>query len=236
MIFPGVLAGLAAKGYVVASVNYRLSAEAPFPAAVQDVKSAIRWLRAHANDYGIDTTRVAVWGEEAGGQIAALVGTSCGVSVLEPADSPPDNMPSDCVEAVIDWSGISDLASLAQGDVNLPADGKTPQGAYLGCEPAQCAPGVARAASPIAYIGPNTPPFLIQHDAHKTVPLAQSQKMFDALRVAHLTVDYGTYSAGEADVGKRSLDKIAEFLERTFPKKPAAVKAPPRKTGGGLPY
>ena len=85
--FPGVLAALAAKGYVVASVNYRLSGEAHFPAALQDVKAAIRWLRAHADEYGIDTSRVAVWGEEAGGQLAALAGTSCGVAALEPPNS-----------------------------------------------------------------------------------------------------------------------------------------------------
>jgi acetyl esterase/lipase len=79
---PGMLASLAAKDYVVASVNYRLAGEAHFPAAVQDVKSAVRWLRTHASEYDIDTTRVMVWGAEAGGQIASLAGTSCGVNVL----------------------------------------------------------------------------------------------------------------------------------------------------------
>src|ERR1700678_3930246 len=75
---PGLLASLAAKDYVVASVNYRLAGEAHFPAAVPDAKSAVRWLRTHSSEYDIDTTRVMVWGAEAGGQIASLVGTSCG--------------------------------------------------------------------------------------------------------------------------------------------------------------
>ena len=226
--FPSVLADFAAKGYVVASVNYRFSSEAKYPAAVQDVKAAVRWLRAHAGDYNIDTTRVAIWGEEAGGQIAALIGTSCGVSVLEPNDGVTNNTPSDCVEAVIDWHGITDLGSLG-------GQAPTPAGLYLGCEPAKCDPGVVHVTSPIAYIGPNTPPFLIQHGVHNPVPLAQSQKLFDALRIAHVPVDYVTYAEGEKDVAKRGLDKVADFLSQTFPKKPMNKK-PPRITSKALPY
>jgi acetyl esterase/lipase len=75
--FPAVLADLASRGYVVASLNYRLGSEAKFPAATQDVDAAIRWLKAHAADYGIDKTRVAIWGGSAGGQLAALAATDC---------------------------------------------------------------------------------------------------------------------------------------------------------------
>jgi acetyl esterase/lipase len=233
--FPGVLTALAAKGYVAASVNYRLSGEAHFPGALQDVKAAIRWLRTHAADYNIDTTRVAVWGEEAGGQIAALVGTSCGVAALEPAGDPGPNPASDCVQAVIDWHGISDLASLAQGDAGLPAAGPTPEGAYLGCEPSQCAAGVVHATSPMAYINSNTPPFLLQHGAHKTVPLAQSQKLYDALQTAHIPSELVVYADGDPDVAKKTIDKIEDFLARTFPAKPMDKKAP-RRTSKPLPY
>jgi acetyl esterase/lipase len=226
--FPGVLADFAAKGYVVVSVNYRFSSEARYPAAVQDVKAAIRWLRAHAADYDIDTTRVAIWGEEAGGQIAALMGTSCGVAVLEPNDGVTNNTPSDCVQAVIDWHGIVDLGSLG-------GQPPTPAGLYLGCEPAQCEAGVLHVANPIAYIGPNTPPFLIQHGVHNAVPLAQSQKLYDALRAAHVPVDYVTYADSEKDVAKRGLDKVADFLGQNFPRKPMNKK-PPRVTSKALPY
>jgi acetyl esterase/lipase len=85
--WPNVLASLAARGYVIASVEYRLSSEARFPAAVQDVKAAIRWLRAHAEQYGIDKRRVLIWGASAGGQLAALTATSCDVAALEPTDA-----------------------------------------------------------------------------------------------------------------------------------------------------
>ena len=87
--WPGVLASLAAKGYVVASLEYRLSGEAPFPAAIQDVKAAIRWLRARAPQYGIDRQRAIVWGGSAGGQLAALAATSCGAAALRPVTERP---------------------------------------------------------------------------------------------------------------------------------------------------
>ena len=86
--WPTVLASLAARGYVVASVEYRLSSEARFPAAEQDVKAAIRWLRSKASTYGIDKSRGLVWGASAGGQLAALTATSCGVAKLEPVGAP----------------------------------------------------------------------------------------------------------------------------------------------------
>ena len=174
---PAALASLAAQNYVVVSLDYRLSAEAHFPAPVQDVKSAVRWLRANAQDYGIDTTRIAIWGTEAGGHLAALTGTSCGVAVLEPSGANDDKQASDCVNAVIAWDAITDLAGLAT-DRGGDAAAATAEGAFLGCEPAQCAPGLVRTASPLAYIGPNSPPFLIQQGLDKTVPSAQTQKLY----------------------------------------------------------
>ena len=113
--WPGVLASLAARGYVVASLDYRLSGEAPFPAAEQDVKAAIRWLRANAAKYGIDPQRGLIWGASAGGHLAALAATSCGVAALEPevgrggrgrAPAPAESQPSDCVQAWVTWYGI----------------------------------------------------------------------------------------------------------------------------------
>src|SRR5262245_5721896 len=80
--FPSVLASVAARGYVVASVNYRLAGEARFPGAVQDVEMAIQWMRTHAAEYNIDSARFVAWGSSAGGQIAALLGTACGVKLL----------------------------------------------------------------------------------------------------------------------------------------------------------
>ena len=158
--FPAQLAALAAQGYVVASVNYRLSQEAHFPAALQDVKAAIRWLRSDATARNIDITRVAVWGAAAGGQLAALTGVTCGVDRFEPPNEFGDNNPpSDCVQAVIDWYGVSDLESLEDDSgkpdssrASFTAQSTTAEGDYLGCEPADCVPGLARLASPLAFI------------------------------------------------------------------------------------
>jgi acetyl esterase/lipase len=82
--WPEVLASFAARGYVVASIHYRLSGEAPYPAAIQDAKAAVRWLRTNATTYGIDTNRFVSWGVSAGGQLAGLLATSCNVAELEP--------------------------------------------------------------------------------------------------------------------------------------------------------
>ena len=236
--FPGMLASLAAKDYVVASVNYRLAGEAHFPAAVQDVKSAIRWLRTHASEYDIDTTRVMVWGAEAGGQIASLVGTSCGVNVLEPAADAKSKAPmtSDCVQGVVDWSGPVDLASwepeAAPAALTNPS-APTPLGAYMGCEPADCAPGVIKAASPLSYLNNMTPPFLFQQGAADTlIPVAQSRALYDALQALHVPSTLVVYPEVGKDFARNSVADLAtqakviadmeDFIAKTFPPMPAA--------------
>lgn len=237
--FPSTLAALAAKGYVVASVNYRLSGEAHFPAPIQDVKSAIRWLRGHAADYNIDTTRVMAWGAEAGGQIAAMVGASCGVNALEPAADAKSKatLVSDCVQGVVDWYGPADLASWDTGGAHPSEPGApTRLGAYLGCEAADCAPGLVRAASPHSYITSLTPPFLIQHgSADRRVAPDQSQKLNDALRDQHVSSEISIYPGVEQDFGRdgvpdpaanaKALADMEDFIAKTFPPAPTSPKS-----------
>jgi len=231
--FPSVLAAVAARGYVVASVNYRLIGEARFPGPVQDVEMAIRWLRLHASDYGVDSTRFIAWGSSAGGEIASVIGTGCGVQALEPPAPAKINgpLPSVCVQGVIDWYGLIDLES-------NPADlGKTDvpgihahEDAYLGCEVPKCPSGVARSASPLAYIDSRDPPFLIQHGAADvTVSLKQSQKLYAALHAAGVPVELVVYpnvahgfarvpEGGPDDaVNSQALDRVFEFLHHYFP-------------------
>jgi acetyl esterase/lipase len=239
---PGMLAVLAAKNYVVASVNYRLAGEAHFPAATQDVKSAVRWLRTHATDYNIDTTRVMVWGQEAGGQIAALVGTSCGVNVLEPAADAASKAPmaSDCVQGVIDWAGPVDLASWEPPHADAGAP--TPLGAYMGCEPVDCAPGAIKAASPLSYLETMSPAFLIQQGATDAlVPVTQSRALYDALQTLHVPSALVVYPEvgenftrnGTADPATQAklMSDMEDFITKTFP--PIAIakadKAPAPK-------
>lgn len=180
--FPAVLAQLAARGFVVASVEYRLDGEAKFPAAIQDVKAAIRFLRQHAQDYGIDSAHVGIFGESAGGQLAALAATSCGVTALEPAGSEP-NDPSDCVQAAAPWYGVYDFET-----VPLPP-GSTGPAPYLGCATSQCPPDKLRFASPVAYVDAKDPPMLLIHGAADTLVAPSQTVEFDKrLRAANVPV------------------------------------------------
>lgn len=172
--FPAVLASLAARGYVVASVNYRLSGEAKFPAAADDVDAAIRWLKGHAADYGIDKSRVAVWGGSAGGQLAGLAATTCTAA--------SGGQESDCVQAAVIWYGVFDFAALPQRAA--PAGQPDAPNSYLGCRIAEC-PKVVAAASPIDHVDARTPPTLLIYGSEdKTVPPAQSRAMAAKLKAA----------------------------------------------------
>jgi acetyl esterase/lipase len=231
--FPAVLAAVAARGYVVASVNYRLIGEARFPGPVQDVEMAIRWLRMHATGYGVDPTRFVAWGSSAGGEIAAVIGTGCGVEALEPPAPPNTNgpLPSVCVQGVIDWYGLIDLESnpVDLGKPDVPGIHAT-ENAYLGCDVPNCPPGLARSASPLAYIDSKDPPFLIQHGAADvTVSPQQSQRLYAALHAAGVPAELVVYpnvahgfakvpEGGPDDaVNQRALNKVLEFLSRYFP-------------------
>jgi acetyl esterase/lipase len=246
--FPRVLAALSAQGYVVASVSYRLSGEARFPAAVQDIKAAIRWLRGHSRDFNLDPTRVAVWGDAAGGQLAALTGVTCGVAPFEPSPADNGELPSDCVQAVIDWGGATDLASLESAPANdakaTPAGFAPPPasdaGDFLGCEPARCAPMLTRLASPLAFISATSPAFLIQHGGADTqIPASQSQKLYDALRKLGASADLMIYPgvghdftrAGRPDAATLQTvqERLVAFLAQTFPAVPLGPRlAQPR--------
>ncbi len=246
--FPRELAMLAAQGYVVASVSYRLSGEARFPAAVQDVKAAIRFLRGLAGELNLDTTRVALWGDGAGGQLAALAGVTCGVATFDPQAARADTgeLPSACVQAVINWYGASDLQTLSSdGKADAKADGFQPppssdEGGYLGCEPASCPPMVARLSSPLAFITGSSPAFLIQHgETDMVIPSAQSQKLHDALRKANVPAELITYpgighnfsrnGAPDVPTQRAAMEKVVSFLSATFPVVPLGSKlAQPR--------
>lgn len=174
------------NGYAFARLNYRLSGEAIFPAAVHDVKTAVRWLRAHAEEYHLDSTKFAAWGDSAGGNLVALLGTSCGVGDLEGADLGYAEQ-SSCVQAVIDWFGATDLLQIQQGYDEINCSARKKEGflpseiMYLGGPPDQVQDKIV-AANPITYVSPDDPPFLIQHGTKDcTIPPQQSQLLYDAL-------------------------------------------------------
>lgn len=181
--WPEVLAGIAARGYIVASVDYRLSSEARFPAQVHDIRAAIRWLKSKGARWHIDGERVLLWGTSAGAQVAALAATACG----EPGELvPPAGWSAavpDCVQGLVAWYGVFDIPAIA----NLSLPGATaaelePVRRYLGCEPAAC-PELAKSASPITHVTGDTPPTLLIHgDRDHVVPVSQSHAFDAALR------------------------------------------------------
>jgi len=162
---------LAERGYAAATISYRLSGEAPYPAAVHDVKAAVRWVRAHAGAYGIDPGRIAVAGGSAGGQIAALAGATDGEPRFDP-DGGPGAVPSS-VQAIVNIDGLSDFTSEeARRHEDDPAKQPSAAGAWFGGRYAD-KPDVWRDASPVFHVGPATPPILFIGSAQRRFSLGR---------------------------------------------------------------
>lgn len=177
-------------GYALVSVGYRLSREAKFPAQIQDLKAAVRWLRSHADAYALKADSIGAWGSSAGGHLAALLGTSGEVAALAGAELGNPGV-SSRVQAVVDWYGPTDFLqmdeqTLAIGCPLFEGIGhrapNSPESRLLGY-PIGDRPDLVQAANPITYIRPDVPPFFIQHgSADCTVPYPQSLLLYDALR------------------------------------------------------
>jgi acetyl esterase/lipase len=176
-------------GFVVASADYRLSSVATFPAQLLDAKAAVRWLRGHAADYGIDPGRIYAWGDSAGGHLAALLGLTPGSTVFaEPGTDAAQGAGDDAVAGVAAWYPPTDLERMghqARPDAVASADDPGSREALLiGAQPAD-APQKAKAASPLTYVHPDAPPFLLIHGtADRFVPAAQSASLAEALERA----------------------------------------------------
>ena len=231
--FPAVLASLAARGYTVASLNYRLSSEAPFPAAIQDVKAAIKFLRSRDAEYGVDPAKALVWGGSAGGHLAALAALTCGVEELEPtaALNPSPELvrvaaQSDCVQAAVTWYGVFDLAMMPS--LNGAAGPSPTIKKFLGYQGDVGSTELLDAASPRHYIKSDSPPFLLVHGSvDKTVDPAQSTRFTDAMERAGAHADLvmipsvdhsfiGTTPEATREASLLALHRTFEFIDATF--------------------
>lgn len=211
---PNRLAWMADHGYVVASIDYRLVQEAIFPAQIHDCKAAVRFLRQHARDYGIDSDRIGVAGESAGGHLSALLGFTAGVAELEGACGSPGF--SSEAQAVCDFFSPSDFTRLEGSPAELVpyiAD-------LLGGDPRDRSE-LARLASPISHVSSDSPPTLIIHgDQDDLVPLRQSEILHHALQSAGadvelLIVENGAHGFWGTNL-RPSLEEIDEAVLKFF--------------------
>lgn len=209
-------------GFAVASINYRLSGEALFPAQIQDAKAAVRFLRANAEKYNLNPEKFAAFGASAGGTLASLLGTSCGVAELEGADLGNADQ-SSCVQAVVDWFGPVDFLQMDDQFAGTSCaqnhnDASSPESKLLGAA-VQTVPDLAKAANPITYVSDKSPAFLIQHGtADCNVPPKGSQALYDALSQAigadMVTITYieGAGHGGSEFSTEENLKIVTDFL------------------------
>lgn len=204
------------RGYAVISIGYRLSDEAKFPAAIDDVQSAIRFVRQNSEAFELDSTRFAIWGGSAGGNLAALAATK---GSIEDGSQ---------VHAAIDWFGpiqfdrMDDQFEALNLNPQLgPTKASTsPESRYIGMAVgAEEAAELIFAASPQSYITPDDPPFLIQHGtADRNIPVTQSMNFASALSsvigAENVTLDIieGAGHGGAEFETEENLNKIFEFL------------------------
>ncbi len=226
---PGTIGqALLDAGYAVVGIDYRLSGEAAFPAAVLDVRAAIRFLRANATQYQLDPNRMAAFGQSAGGNLAAMLGTT-GTSTTFDDASLGNARVSSAVQVVVTWFGPTDFGQMdaqakAQGCAasdQTHSEASSFESAYLGA-PVASAPDRVAKANPITYIAGQSaagiPPFLVQKgDQDCTVAIANTKMLADALQAAGATVEYDLLAgAGHGDTGSTPVFEGTANIQRVI--------------------
>jgi acetyl esterase/lipase len=219
---------LVEHGYAVASIDYRLSQQALFPAQINDCKAAIRWLRAHAAEYALDAEHIGVWGHSAGGHLVALLGTSGDVTALE---GDAGNLEySSRVQAVADYSGPTNLLYMnspmrfmrgpsAGMDHDAP---DSPESKLIG-GPIQQHPERVAMTNPISYVRTGAPPFLIVHGSMDTVvPMSQAEMLHQALSRVGVSATLRIVGNAGHDFNQIHDEKLLEaFFDKTLRGAPA---------------
>jgi len=210
---------LTGHGYSVASISYRLTDKAIFPAQIHDCKAAVRWLRANADKYGYSTERIAVAGSSAGGHLAALLGTSGGVEDLEGSVGGNLNK-SSRVDAVVDFYGATDFVLRSKTQPHRANKEGSVVYRLLGGG-ADRKVELAKAASAAFHVTPDDPPFLVFHgDNDKTVLLDQSQRIVEVYTQAGLPITLhvleGSGHGGDEFYRGERRQLIVEFLKQNL--------------------
>jgi acetyl esterase/lipase len=202
-------AALNQKGFLVASANYRLGPDEPWPAQIVDAKCVVRYLREYAKALNIDPAEIGIWGASAGAHLASLVGTA-GPSAGW--DTGPYLNQSSAVEAVADFAGPSNLVTL--GEEGAPGVVQSNFISLLGSVPPEQLPAELKAASPVTYVSKGDPPFLIIHgDMDPIVPLTQSEELASALEAADVPVSLVVVKGGSHSLAEPGAQPDTEQIE-----------------------
>ncbi len=213
---------LISSGFAIASIGYRLSQEALFPAQIRDIKAAVRWLRAHAGEHNLDPNRFGAMGPSAGGHLVAMLGLSAQVREWDDAGDhieSADSSISSAVQAVVDWFGPTDFLRMNDQPGGMDHDAPdSPESQLIGA-PIQQNPQLVARANPITYVTPAAPPFLICHGDHDPLVLyTQSIMLHQALQKAGGEATLALVpGAGHGFQGKQYRDmveKAREFFNR----------------------
>jgi acetyl esterase/lipase len=208
------------RGYAVASVDFRSTDEAPFPANLHDIKAAIRFLRARADTYGYDGQHIALSGASSGGHLAALAGVTADDKAMEGTlgDYPGT---SSTVQAIVSWFGASDLTTILAQSTPFGLGVREPALRKLLGDVPDKVPDIARQASPVFHISKDDPPALLLHgDQDRQMPINQLHELQGAYEAAGLTVEtlilHGVgHDAGPFFTGPPS-EVVVAFLRRTI--------------------
>ena len=216
---------LARAGYAVAACEYR-AVPNKFPALLEDAKAAVRWMRAHASEFGVDANRIGLLGDSAGGYVVQMAGATNGEKNWDVGDF--KEVSSD-VQAVVSIYGISDLTTIGEGigNENVHASAAVTEalllngpafkdfaGASVNADPQK-----AKAASPIGHVDGTEPPFLLMHGSgDKVVSPLQSKKMFEALQNKKVEAEYVLVrGAGHGDLPwyqPSVISRVVNFFDR----------------------
>jgi len=224
---------LTRDGFAVASVEYRLTDRACFPAQIHDCKAAVRYLRAHAKEHNIDADRIGCWGASAGGHLVALLGTSAGDKACEGAELGNADQSSE-VQCVCDWFGPTDFVGYKAESADV-----APMLVGLFGGKMSEKPDLVKLASPALHVkkdGAKYPPFLIvQGDKDPLVPWQQSQELADKLKEAGAAAELVIVKDAGHGFGEKNgeeLQRVKGFFEKQLLKKEIKdEKAPPSKAG-----
>ena len=208
--------GLLEHGYALASIDYRLSVEAPFPAQMHDIKASIRFLRAHADRYGYQSHAIYVWGSSAGGHLVALAGVTNGVEALEGDLGEHRGQTSD-IQGVVNYFGPTNFLTILSQSTPHGLSVRAPALALLLGKPLDQVEDLARLASPVFHVGVGDPPMMIVHgDQDIQVPVNQALELYAAYQEAGLQstleilpgAGHGSPDYFQPDF----LEKVAAFL------------------------